>query len=196
MHIAEHSVIAVGRDHDDRMFAENAGKNLKFPLIGFRAAAWNGGGFCQQGGGRCGFRQVAVEGFAAMTVGTAGGDDDHAAFAADRFARGHAFHRLIDVLIERITAVACDYNIGFRNAHFAKRPQESAARFVRANGIPGECADDFLFRIDHHVDDEREFRLFRRKQHIAVNRIVFQVSGACIRTLNEFGTMIRKHGFP
>ena len=195
MHVPEHGGIAVGRHHNDRMFVENPGEDLILPLIRLRAVARNGCGFLQQFARRSGFRQMPVEGFPSVAVAAAGREDDDAAFPADRLSRGHPLDRLIDILIERIPAVACHDNFAFRHADLAQGAQKLAPRHMRMHGVPGECADDFLFRIQHHIDNESQLCLFRRIEHIAVNRVSVEISGPCEGTPDEFRAVVRQHGF-
>ena len=111
-----------------------------------------------------------------------------------RFAGGHALDRLVDILIQRIAAVAGDDDIGFRNIHLTERTEKFASLFVRLFPIPGECPDDFFRGIDHHIHDEIEPDRLCGEKHVAVDRVVCQIARPRVGASDEFGAVIRQHG--
>ena len=51
-------------------------------------------------------------------------------------------------------------------------------------GIPeisGKGTDDFFITIDDRIDDESEFCFFCGKEHVEVDRVIFQYSGSTER---------------
>ncbi len=64
------------------------------------------------------FLERAVEGFSSVTVAAFGSHDNDPAFFAGRLAGSHAFYRLVEILIQGITAVACYDDVSWNSPDF------------------------------------------------------------------------------
>jgi len=134
--------------------------------------------------------QHLIERFAAVAVSTTGSNDYNAIFPAYSLPGSHTFNALIDILIQRISAVAGNDHIDLRNTQFAILLEKSTSVGVRSFRIAGKSPDDIFLFIDHYIKDKSQFGLFGRKKHILMNGVIFQIASTGKSTVNKLCTMI------
>ena len=123
-----------------------------------------------------------------------GAGEFNSAFAADRFTGGHAFDGLIDILIQRISAIGSYDDIGRWYGYTALLFQEIATVTVGGLHISGKGPDDLFFAVDDHIDDEGKFGFFSGKEHIGMYGVVFQNTGTGKGAVDKFGAVVGHDG--
>ena len=135
-----------------------------------------------------------MEVLAAMSVCCLGKHDDHAALFYSCLCCGHALYRLVNILIQWISAICGNHDIGRNRIHTGHLIHESASFPVRFVEISGICTDNFFVLIQYHIYDKSKFCLFCRINHIPMDRIAFQHAGSGILAGDKLGTMVCHDG--
>ena len=120
--------------------------------------------------------------------------NDRSALARGRLARGHALHGLVDVLVERVSAVGGDDDVRGRDADAAGAREEGAPRLVRGAVRAGERADDALRGVDDDVEHEGEPRAVGGEDHVAVDGVPLEDPGPRPGVGDELRAVVREDG--
>ena len=175
---------------------QDAQHNLRLPLIGLRLTPTAREEFRHRFPDIVFIGQLSAEPLAAVPVVRFRRHYDRAALADSRFSRRHTLDRLIDVLIQRISAVRRDDDIAHHRLRAALRQQESAACRMRHFGVAGYRVNHLLVAVQHHVDNVRQFCPFGRPQHIFMDGISIQQARPRAGMRNELRAMVCQHRLP
>ena len=103
---------------------------------------------------------------------------------------------LINVLIQRITAVGSDDDIAGSGLNLTELFEKFPTFDMGSITIPGHRMDDFFFGIDDHINHEGQLGSAGGVEHIDMKGIAFNQAGAGFRMGNEFAAMIGQHTDP
>ena len=135
-------------------------------------------------------RNDVIEEIAARTVGAGCQHDNDSAFLCSCLACSHSLGRLISILIQRISAVCCDDDIGICGLHADIIRNEITAFAVCRLKVARECRDGLLVLIDDNIDNVGQLSHPCRRQHILMHGVVIQNAGAGIGAVDKFGAVV------
>ena len=193
MHILEHLVIAQIGNHDHRVMCQDAGENLARPLVGQGLVL----GTIDAGTlklCRIVVGDVVIEALATVTVGATGDIDDHAALGKCGLGSAHALHGLVDVLVERVTAVGGDGNLALDGLNAGEALHELAAGLVRLVNVAGKGADDLVLAVEHHVKHKGKVSHLGSGKHVLAHMVVAQVAGTRVRIVHKLTVVVVHDG--
>ena len=133
---------------------------------------------------------------AAQTITASCRHDNNGTWIGSGLGSGHALNRLVEVLIQWITAISGNYDLDGLGRNSGKLAAESAALVVSLDRVAGETADDLFPVVQHHVEYESQPSLFCGPNYIMLDWIVLQNTGPGVRARNKLSIMIEQDGFP
>ena len=130
-----------------------------------------------------------------QAVAAFGGAHDRAAALHDFGRSRHAFHRLVQVLIQRIAGVRREHHVEGR-AHLAHGValRRGARRAMLGEQLSGKDGGDLLRAVQRHVHGEVDAGHSRNLAHVVVDRIPFGDAPRRHRMTDAHGVVQREHG--
>ena len=131
---------------------------------------------------------------AAHAVHTAAAHDDDAVLSRTGLGGGHGLGALVEVLIQRVAAVAGHNDVGREAGALAPLADEGHALGVRLLQIAGPGCDDLLLAVQGHVEDELDVDHPGRRHHVFVDGVVLQHAGVGIGAGDGFVAVVLVDG--
>ena len=193
MHGADHVMVAKVGDQDDGMMGQDAGEDLRGPLVGERVAFGAGdAGLLKLRGVILG--DVAIKALATVAIAAAGDRDDDAAFVQRCLRRGHALDSLVDVLVKGVPTVGGDGDIAGYGLDACQLPHKGAACLVRVVDIARKRSNDLMVAVEHYVEDESQARHLGRGHHVLVDLVAGQDAGAGVGIVDKLTVVVVHDG--
>ena len=136
-----------------------------------------------------------MEIFAAVSVSSFGKHNDYAAFFYRGFTGSHTFYRLINILIQRISAVSGNNNVSRNRVYLTLGSQEFTSNSVSQIAVAGNSKNGIVGSINNNINDKVQSGSPCRIQHVIVNRIAFNHSSAGMRIGNKARVVVVHNGF-
>ena len=153
------------------MIAQDPREDLRLPEIRGRLSGRHLFGLRAKGGGRGHPGQQIHETRTAQAVRAPRHHDNPAAREGGGLGGGHPLDRLVEVLIERVTAIGGDRDGGGHRRDPAPGSGKGRSRGVRRPPIPGECRDDAPALAQDDVEDKGQPRHVGGSPHLLVDRV-------------------------
>ena len=136
-----------------------------------------------------------MEVFAAVSVCCLGKHDDHAALFYSCLCCGHTLYRLVNVLIQRVTAVGGDDDVCRDCVHLTLGSQELTAYSVSQVTVTCYREDRIMGCVNDNIDDEIQSCCSCCVQHIVVDRVALDHTSAGVRVCDEAGVVVVHNRF-
>ena len=140
--------------------------------------------------------KLVIKIVAANAVIGAGQHDDDTVFPDGSFCRSHALHRLIHILIQRVSAVCGDHNIRRLGLRAAESGKKIGAFFMGRFQIACHRIDHLLITVQHNIDNILQIDFPGCPQHIRMDGVALQDAGAGLGMGYKLRTMVGEHRFP
>ena len=131
-----------------------------------------------------------MEVFAAVSVCCLGKHDDHATLFYSCLCCGHTLYRLVNILIQRVTAVGGDDDVCRDCVHLTLGSQELTANSVSQITVTCNSEDRIMCCVNDNVHNEVQSCCSCCIQHIVMDRVAFDYAGTRVRVCDESGVVI------